>query len=92
LRKGEGSVSSSNHLTIDGRQILLQPIALGAKVVDLVEHSVEQRLGRGGRYAGALQLPDLTALPLNLVPHALYLFPNELDVWHARPSAMKGRH
>jgi hypothetical protein len=25
----------------------LQPVALGAEVIDLVEHTVEQRLGRG---------------------------------------------
>ena len=27
---------------------LLEPVALGAEVIDLVEHPVEQRLGRGG--------------------------------------------
>jgi hypothetical protein len=69
------------------RLLPLQPVALGAEVVDLVEHPVEQRLGRDGGYAGALKLPDLTALPLNLATHVLYFAANELDVRH--PSALR---
>jgi hypothetical protein len=32
-----------------------------------------------------LKLPDLSALPVNLVAHALDFAPNEFDVWHAQP-------
>jgi hypothetical protein len=47
-----------------------QPVALGAEVIDLVEHPVEQRLGRGGGQAVALKLHDLVAVPRNLQPRA----------------------
>jgi hypothetical protein len=62
--------------------LLLQPVTLGAKVVDLVEHAVEQGLGRGARYPGALKLSDLAALPLDLVTHALDFATYELNVRH----------
>ena len=37
----------------------LQPVALGAKLVDLVEHPVEQRVGRAAGYSGMLKLSDV---------------------------------
>jgi hypothetical protein len=30
----------------------LQPVALGAKLIDLAEHPVEQRVGRAAGYSG----------------------------------------
>jgi hypothetical protein len=56
------------------------------------DEAEQQHYFRAIDYPGALKLHDLTALPLYLHAHALDLFLNELDVWHARPSAMKGRH
>jgi len=44
-----------------------QPVTLGAEVVDLIENAVEQRLGRGARYADALKPHDLLALSQNLL-------------------------
>jgi hypothetical protein len=66
---------------------MLEPFALGAEVVDLVEHSVEQRLGQGARCSDSLKLPDLTALALNPAPHALDFASDELDVRHLQASA-----
>ena len=59
-----------------------QSLALGAEVIDLVAHLVEERLGRGGGYAGMSKLHDLPALPVNPVPHALDLASDELDTRH----------
>jgi len=42
---------------------LLQAVALGAEVGSRFQHPAEQRLSRGGGYAGALKLQDLIALP-----------------------------
>ena len=79
FRKGVGLVSSSKYLTIADRPapcavaglFLLQPVAFGAKTVDLVQHPVEQRLGGGAGYSCPLELPNLTALALDLMAHAL---------------------
>ena len=43
--------------------LLLQTVALGAELGSLFQHPAEQRLSRGGGYAGALELQDLIALP-----------------------------
>ena len=44
----------ARHRTISSAQCLarLQPVALGAKLIDLVEHPVEQRAGRAAGYSG----------------------------------------
>jgi hypothetical protein len=46
--------------------LLLESVALGAKVVDLSQHSIEQCLGRGGGYASTSKLENLAALSVNL--------------------------
>ena len=58
----------------------LQPVALGAKLIDLVAHPVEQDFSRNGGYSGMLKLPDLTAQSLNLTAHALNIGTNEIDI------------
>jgi hypothetical protein len=70
--------------------LLLEPVTLGAKVVDLVEHSLKQRLGRGAGYPGALKLRDLSALEQNLKAQTGDLASDRLDVRHPNPSATKG--
>ena len=45
----------------------LQPVALGAKLVDLVEHPVEQGVGRAGRYSGMSKPPDGSPRSVNYV-------------------------
>jgi hypothetical protein len=69
-----------------------EPVGMSARPSRLRCKAGSEHLRRRGGYPGALKLHDLTALPLYLHAHALDLFLNELDVWHARPSAMKGRH
>ena len=61
----------------------LQPVALGAKLVDLVEHPFQQGVSRGAGYSGMLKLPDVTAQSLDLTAHVLDISTNEIDVWHA---------
>jgi hypothetical protein len=43
--------------------LLFQTVALGAELGSLFQHPAEQRLSRGGGYAGALELQNLIALP-----------------------------
>jgi hypothetical protein len=61
----------------------LQPVTLGAKLVDLLEHPIKQGVGRGGGNSRMLKLPDVTAQPLDLTAHVLDISTNEIDVWHA---------
>ena len=60
----------------------LQPVALGAKLVDLVEHPVKQGVSRGAGYSGMLKLTDFTAQSLNLTTPVLDVSTNEIDLWH----------
>jgi hypothetical protein len=60
----------------------LDSVALSTKSSDLLEHSMQQRFGRGSRYPGFLKLPDLAALAIHLNAHPLDLGPNTLDVRH----------
>lgn len=48
----------------------LELVALGAKVVDLVEHPLEKGLGRSRGNAGSLELEDLLAVSPDLGSHA----------------------
>jgi hypothetical protein len=61
----------------------LQPVTLGAKLVDLLEHPIKQGVGRGGGNSRMLKLPDVTAQSLDLTAHVLDISTNEIDVWHA---------
>ena len=68
LRSGHGmssrlapaACSERNRLT---SAVLFQTVALGAELGSLFQHPAEQRLSRGGGYAGALELQNLIALP-----------------------------
>jgi hypothetical protein len=64
------------------RQFSFDAVAFGAQVVDFVQHPVEQGLRRACRYPGALELPDLASLPMDLRAHAFDLATNKIDVWH----------
>jgi hypothetical protein len=64
---------------------LLEPVALGAEIVDLVEHPIEKRLGRVAGYPGALKLRDLSALEQNLKPQTGDLASDKLDVRRLSP-------
>jgi hypothetical protein len=63
----------------------LDAITLGAEVVDLVEHSLQQCLGGSARYSSPLKLLDFTPLSLDLVAHALDFGADELDIRHSQP-------
>jgi hypothetical protein len=63
-------------------QLFLEPIAVGAKSVDLVEHAIQEGFRRRRGYSRPLQLPDLAALPMDLCPHPLDFAPNMIDVRH----------
>jgi hypothetical protein len=60
----------------------LQPVALGAKLVDLVEHPVKHGVSRGAGYSGTLKLSDVTAQSRNLTAAVLDVSTNEIDVRH----------
>jgi hypothetical protein len=59
-------------------------VALRAKFVDVVQHPIQQRFGRSSWDACSLELPDLTALAVDLHAHTLDLVANEFDVRHGR--------
>ena len=60
----------------------LQPVALGAKLVDLVEHPVKQGVSRGAGYSRMLKLSDVTAQSRNPTSPVLDVSTNEIDVRH----------
>jgi hypothetical protein len=64
----------------------LQPVALGAKLVDLVEHPFEQGGSRRAGYSGMLKLPDVTAQSRNLTAAVLNISTNGIDVRHTPTS------
>ena len=61
----------------------LQPVTLGAKLVDLLEHPIKQGVSRCAGYSGMLKLPDVTAQSRNLTAAVLDISANEIDVRHA---------
>jgi hypothetical protein len=74
---------TSQHLTlVVTRSFFLEPVTLGAKGIDFVEHPLKQGFGSGGRSASPLELEDFPALAAYLRAHALDLAANELDIRH----------
>jgi hypothetical protein len=67
-----------------------QPVALRTQPVDIVQHPIQQSLGRCGWNACSLELPDLTALALDLHAHTLDLAPNVFDIRHGRAFVRMG--
>ena len=60
------------------RLLFLESIPFGAKLVDLVEHSLDQSIRGCGRYPGPLKLADFTPLSRHLGAHVLDFGPDEL--------------
>jgi hypothetical protein len=60
----------------------LQPVAFSAKLVEFVQHLVQQRFGRGAGYSRMPQLPDFVAEALNLTATVLNISTNEINVRH----------
>ena len=60
----------------------LQPVALGAKLVDLVQHPVKQGVSRGAGYSRMLKLSDVAPKSHNLSAAVLNVRTNEIDVRH----------
>jgi hypothetical protein len=65
-----------------GAPSFLEPVALGAESVDLIQHSIQESVGRFGRYPCPLQLLYFAALPVDLRPHPLDFAANMLNVRH----------
>src|SRR6516165_8568462 len=75
---------TSEHLALVMSLLLfLQLVALGAKLVNLVEHPFQQGVSRGAGYSGISKLPDVTAQSSNLTAAVLDVSTNEIDVRHA---------
>jgi hypothetical protein len=53
--------------------LLLELISFGTKLIDLVEHPLQQRFSRSRRNPGSLKLSDFAALTMNLGAHPLNL-------------------
>jgi hypothetical protein len=51
--------------------LLLEPVPLVTKAIDLCQHPAQQKLSRCSRYAGALKLEDLLTLSSDLDAHVL---------------------
>ncbi len=65
------TICDSREPTLGLRQLGLEPVPLGAKSIDLVEHPLEKRFrGRGG-HASPPKLEDFLALAANLHTHVL---------------------
>jgi hypothetical protein len=59
-----------------GRLLLfLEPTLCRAKLVDLVEHSLQECFGRGSQNPCPLKLPDFAASAVHLRAHPLHLAP-----------------
>jgi hypothetical protein len=83
FRAGDGGLRSATPCALHrAGHSALETITFGAEFIDLVEHTIEQRFSRCCRNAGALQLPDLAALTVNLRAHALNLATDEIDIRH----------
>jgi hypothetical protein len=52
------------------RLFLFQPVSLSAKTLNLIEHSLQERFGRGGRYPGSLKEEDFPPLTPDLGAHS----------------------
>jgi hypothetical protein len=52
------------------RLFLLQPVPLGAEAFNLVEHSLQECFGGGGRYPGSLKEEDFPPLTPDLGAHS----------------------
>jgi hypothetical protein len=65
--------------------LLLEPIPLGAKIVDFRVHPSKEKFSRGGREPCPLKLQDLLALPSDLDAHVLDFGTDVLDP-HSAPS------
>jgi hypothetical protein len=70
---------------LDRALFLLEPIPLGAEVIDLRQHSRQQKLSRCSRYAGALELQDLLTLLSELGAHVLDFGTDAIQA-HSAPS------
>ena len=60
----------------------LQSVAFSAKLVEVVQHLVQQRFGRGAEYSRMPQLPDFAAEALNLTAAVFNISTNEINVRH----------
>jgi len=70
------------------RLISFELVTFGTKLVDLVEHPLQQRFSRSRRNPGSLKLSDFTALTMHLGAHPLNLAPDIIKLHDvlARPS------
>jgi hypothetical protein len=74
---------TSEHLAlVVTRPFFLVPVAFGTKLVDPVQHPVEQGVGRGAGYSEMLKLSNVTAQSRNLTSPVLNISTNEIDVRH----------
>jgi hypothetical protein len=58
---------------LDRSLLALEPVSFGTKLVDLVEHPLQQRFSRSRRNPGSLKLSNFTVLTMNLGAHPLNL-------------------
>jgi hypothetical protein len=67
------------NISARGDVIYLELVSFSTKLVDLVQHSLQQRFRRGCGDARPLELSDFTALSLDLGTHPLYLATDSRD-------------
>src|SRR5579862_4975135 len=79
--------AAQDHALGRASQLPLEPVPLGTHPVDVVEHSFQQRLGRGRRYASPLKLVDFAALPMDLGAHP-FDFGSDAPEWQAAMEAL----
>jgi hypothetical protein len=63
----------------------LQPVPLGAEVVDFAVHPRQKQFGGGGGYSGPLKRKDFLALPSELDAHTFDFPPDVVEVWQFSP-------
>ena len=64
------------------RLFLFQPVSLGAKTLNLLEHSLQECFRGGGRYPGSLKEEDFPPLTPDLRAHSFDFRSNEIKVRH----------
>jgi hypothetical protein len=75
--------SAENHSFDRPRLLFLEPVPLGAKVVDFGMHPAEEEFSRGRGDPRPLELEDFLALPGHLDAHSLDFSPDMVK--HGRP-------
>jgi len=76
------SPASKNPALHVARQIFLEPVPLGAHIVDFSQHPSKEDFGRCRGNPRPLKLEDFLPLARDLNAHSFDFSPDMVEVWH----------